>query len=120
MTADNATSGIERLMEFGIGIGIAQQMVKTMNHALNQSVVSGSPQANRNTDQQQFYVVIDNVVGGPWSRQQVQSAMLSGRLGRDSFVWTPGMAQWSRMEDVSYFTTPPVQPPPLPPKGDEP
>jgi len=120
MTNNNDFSAMDRLMEFGLGMALAQQMVKTMNMALSDNVVSGSPQAYRSADQQQFYGVIDNAVGGPWSRQQVQSAMLSGRLGRDSYVWTPGMAQWSTMGDVTYFTAPPVAPPPLPPKGNEP
>lgn len=121
MTHDNDFPAIDKLMEFGLGMALAQQMVKTMNMALSDTVVSGSPQAYRSTDQQQFYVVVDNAVGGPWSRQQVQAAILSGRLGRDSYVWTPGMNQWSRMGDVGYFTTAmPVQPPPLPPRGSAP
>jgi hypothetical protein len=103
-----------------VGIAIAQQMVGTMNHVLRDSVISGSIQANRSADRQQFYVAMDSAIGGPWSRQQVQAEMLSGRLARDSWVWTPGMPQWARMGDVTYFSEIPVLPPPLPSRGTEP
>jgi hypothetical protein len=119
MTESHHFDPIERLMEFGLGLGIAQQMVGTMNQAMQQSVRVGSPEAYRASDQQAFYVVVNSAVAGPWSRQQVQSALLTGTLARDAFCWTPGMQQWARAGDIGYFqlpvTPPPPPPPPMPP-----
>lgn len=107
-------ASIDKLVEFGVGLAIAQQMVATMNQVMQQSAIAGSPQAYRQTDQQAFYVVIDSAVVGPWSRQQVQAAILTGRLGHASYIWTPGMPQWARASDISYFAAPSAAPPPLP------
>jgi len=114
MTDRHDFSALERLMEFGLGLSIAQQMVGTMNQVMQQSVMTGSLSANRRSDQQPFYVVIDGAIGGPWSRQQLQAAFLSGRLTSDTFCWTQGMAQWARAGDIGYFHQP-VAPPPMPP-----
>ncbi len=114
MSDSHDYSALERLMEFGLGVGIAQQMVGTMNQVIQHTVRVGSPEAFRAADQQAFYVVVNGAVAGPWSRQQVQSALLTGTLARDTFVWTPGMAQWARSADVGYFHMPVIAPPPLP------
>lgn len=114
MSEQSFYPSIEKLVEFGIGISIAQQMVATMNQVMQQSAVAGSAQALRQTDQQAFYVIIESAVVGPWSRQQVQSAMLTGQLGRTSYIWSPGMPQWSRASDLTYFATMPAVPPPFP------
>lgn len=118
MGHDQDFSALERLTELGFGLAIAQQMVSTMNHVMAQSTLSGTVRASNAQDQQAFYVVENGAVGGPWSRAQLQAAVLSGRLQRDSYAWTPGMSQWGRLGDMTHFAGA-APPPPPPPKIGE-
>jgi hypothetical protein len=89
---------IDRLVEFGLSLSIAQQMVQTMNHAMQSMYVPGSmasmPQA------QVAYVAIDGEPVGPLSDCEFAKLLKEGRISKDTLAWMPGMPTWKPVEQV--------------------
>ncbi len=104
-------SSIDKLMEFGLGISLAQQMVNTMNHAMNNVVVPG---VNAGTTGQvyvnqtavppkselRWYSVIDNLQVGPLSDAEVKILVQRGRITENTLVWREGMTAWQLAQNV--------------------
>ncbi len=123
MNTDNFFS-VERLVEFGMGMGIAQQMVKSMNGALQDAYLP-SAQATNLTGLQQpvmpvsFYAVMDGRQAGPFNEAEVSRLVAEGRITKGSYIWRAGMLQWEFAENVPEFlriiALAPPPPPPVPP-----
>ena len=101
MNSDNFFS-IDRLVEFGLGMAVAQQMVKSMNHALANTVIPGAmntmePQRLPNT----CFVIIDGKQAGPFSEAEISRLITEGKVNRTSYVWMPGMLKWEQAENVA-------------------
>lgn len=68
----------------------------------------------------QYFTAINGQQAGPFTLQQLQLLVGSGRLTRQTYVWKQGMANWEYAENVpevaSLFSanTPPPPPPPVP------
>ena len=116
MNNDNYFS-IDRLVEFGLGMAVAQQMVKSMNHALANTVIPGAmnpmgAQRFPNT----YFVIIDGKQAGPFSAAELSRLIAEGKVGKTSYVWTPGMSKWDQAENVAEvlkivaLTPPPFAP----------
>lgn len=71
----------------------------------------------------QYYMMMNNQQFGPYDTEQMKQFAKDGRLTRDTFVWSEGMAEWMKSEkvdDFSSFFKPQVVPPtrptsPIPP-----
>ncbi|WP_194792824.1 DUF4339 domain-containing protein [Caenimonas koreensis] len=100
MHSDNFYS-VDRLVEFGMGVGIAQQMVKSMNHVIANTIVPGamnpmgSPSARA-----AFHVILDGKPAGPFPELEVMRLITQGKVSAATYVWTPGMANWARGDAV--------------------
>lgn len=103
----NDFTSIDKLVEFGLGIGIATQMMNTMNHVMAQTAIPGvgiNPGTTpRQTAQRQcaptcagYYIVHNDSTAGPFSAQELQTLVANGVVTQESFVWHPGMAGWNR------------------------
>lgn len=118
MNNDNFFS-IDRLVEFGLGIGVAQQMVKSMNHALANTYIPGpmnamSAQRVPNT----YFVVIDGKPAGPFSEEQISHLITEGKVTKATYVWKPGMVNWVMAENVAdVLKLVALSPPPFNPEG---
>lgn len=95
-------SSIDRLVEFGMGMSLAQQMVNTMNHAMNNMQVAG---VNAGTTGQQtpvtqvkvpnqWYVAVDGKQAGPLSDMELKELVKSKKVEENTLVWRPGLAAW--------------------------
>ena len=69
-----------------------------------------------------YFAAIGGAQAGPFDANGLRAQMSSGGLTRDTLVWKPGMATWTKASDVPevamLFGPPPVPmgaPPPLPP-----
>lgn len=63
----------------------------------------------------QYFVAMNNQQAGPFDLATLQQMIARGEVGRDTLVWTQGMAQWaaaSAVSDISGFFG--SVPPPLP------
>lgn len=123
MTTDNFFS-VERLVEFGMGMGIAQQMVRSMNSALQDAYLP-SAQATHLTGLQppilpvNFFAVIDGLQAGPFTEAEISRLVAECRITKATYIWRPGMLQWEFAENVPEFlriiALAPPPPPPVPP-----
>lgn len=100
MNTDNFYS-IDRLVEFGLGIGVAQQMVNSMNHALQNSFTPGvmnpmgppKPPSN-------LFLILDGKQAGPFSEEEVSRLITHGAVTKGTYVWKAGMPKWDLCENV--------------------
>lgn len=104
-------SSIDRLVEFGMGLSLAQQMVGTMNHVMDNAKISGvnggttgqSAVSAASTCQcvpEQWYAVIDNRQVGPLSNSEVKDLVKKGVVKDDTFMWRPGLTAWQFARNI--------------------
>ena len=107
MDDDNFYS-IERLVEFGLGLGVAQQMVQSMNHALRNTYLPGTmnPMNAMNAmdavarPARVFFVILDGKQAGPFAEDELMRLIAQGAVSKASYVWKPGMPDWAVCENV--------------------
>ena len=104
-------SSLDKLVEFGLGIGIATQMMNTMNQTLARTAYPGvgiNPGLCSNpgldkaavTLPQSYYIVRDERLAGPLSEQELSSLVGKGMVRADTFCWRPGLDSWRLAEDI--------------------
>lgn len=105
MTTD--FSSLDKLVEFGLGIGIATQMMNTMNHVIANTAMPGvginpgiyNP-AECHAVSPQIYIVADGRVAGPLDYDEVSALVRKGVVTADTFCWQPGMSGWRFAKDI--------------------
>ncbi len=99
---ENSFDSIDRLVEFGMGIAVAQQMVNTMNYAMKNMAVPGVGTTSSTPLQQPgFYAAIDGAQAGPLNEQELNILVQNGKLTPDVLVWRQGMSGWTLARNVS-------------------
>lgn len=119
MNNDNSFS-IDRLVEFGLSLAVAQQMTRSMNHAFSNTLMPGlnSPMNAAPPAAGHFFVAIDGKPVGPFAEEEIARLIGEGKVNKSSHVWRPGMAQWARAENVpEVLKLVALAPPPLPPES---
>jgi hypothetical protein len=96
---DDNFGSIERLVEFGLGVAVARQMVDSMNLALRNASMPGyhSPVSMPNRS---CWVILGGKQAGPFDEAELSRLIVEGRLTKDSYVWKPGMPQWQTAENT--------------------
>lgn len=95
---NNDISSIERLMEFGMSLAVAQQMVATMNHAIGNMATPGAGATI--AQQREYFVVVDGAQAGPLSEQELRQLIEGQRVNEETLVWYRGLTAWRRVADV--------------------
>ena len=112
---DNNFFSIDRLLEFGMGMSMAQQMVKVMNETMQTMYVPGSPQNIAAPQSLSIYAAIDGKSVGPMTELEFSALVSEQKVTKDSLVWTPGMLGWKPLQEVpSILKIIALAPPPLP------
>lgn len=112
---DSGFYSIDRLVEFGLGMAVAQQMVQTMNQAMQQVYVPGSIQSMPAPQQQPCYVAIDGESVGPLSERDLVRLITEKKVTKETLAWMPGMPQWRPIEQLpSILRVIALTPPPIP------
>ena len=70
---DESFFSINRLVEFGMGVEIAQQMVKTMNESMTTMHIPGAMNQVQSPSPQFYYVIINGLQAGPFTEQDLAS-----------------------------------------------
>ena len=111
---DSNFFSLDRLVEFGMSMQIARQMVGSMNQQLQQMQVPGSIQTMPKSQPEMFYVALDGQPLGPLDERELSQMVLSHRLNKDTLCWMPGMAEWKPAEQVpQVLRIVALTPPPL-------
>jgi membrane protease subunit (stomatin/prohibitin family) len=100
----------------GMGMGMAQAMASAMGGmggAAQPAAAAPPPPPAAAT----FHVAVNGQTTGPFGTAQLQQMLAAGQFGRDSMVWSQGMAGWAKAADVpalaSLFAAMPPPPPPM-------
>lgn len=108
---NNNFFSIDRLIEFGMSMAVAQQMVQTMNQTMQSMYIPGTmnPMTQAQSSQAApmpqplplvFYVVINGNSVGPLSETEVMKLISSKQITKDTYVWKPGMSEWQTVENT--------------------
>ena len=100
MNDDNFYS-INRLVEFGMSMAVAQQMVKSMNHAIVDMHVAGAMSPIQTSAPKIYYAMIDGRSLGPLTEQELSRLIVDGKVVKETYVWKPGMLKWDIVENVA-------------------
>ena len=111
---DNQFFSIDRLVEFGLGMGLAQQMVGMMNQYMQSMYVPGSIQSMPKPMPQTYYVAIDGQQVGPLNDSELSQLVIHKKISKDTLSWVPGMVSWKPIEQVpAILKVIALTPPPL-------
>lgn len=111
---NNSFFSIDRLVEFGLGMGMAQQMIGMMNQYMQQMYVPGSIQSIPKPLPQMYYVAIEGQQVGPLNDSELSRLIAQKQVNKDSLAWMPGMAAWQPIEQIpAILKIVALTPPPL-------
>lgn len=106
---------IDRLVQFGLGMGVAQQMVRSMNNALQNTTIPGPQGGPAASASPAYFAVIEGKQAGPFAAHELVRLISEGKVAKGSLVWRPGMASWDAVENVpDVLRLVALAPPPLP------
>lgn len=106
---------LDRLLEFGLGMGMAQQMINTMNQSMKSMYIPGSIQSMPQQPLASiYYVAIDGQQTGPLRESELMELIRDKKVSKDTLAWMPGMATWLPIEKVpAILKLIALTPPPL-------
>jgi hypothetical protein len=113
---DESFFSMNRLVEFGMSMAVAQQMVSTMNSAMENMKVNGVPQSGNAPIAPLYYAVFDGNPAGPFSEKEFSRLITEKKIVKDTYIWKPGMANWQFAEKLPEvlklvaLTPPPFSP----------
>ena len=96
---DKDFCSVERLVEFGLGLSVANQMIATMNQAIGSMTVPGA-QMPMGGQTAAYFVVVDGAQAGPYNEHQLAMLIESGKLIEQSLVWRSGLSAWMAASNV--------------------
>lgn len=106
---------MNRLVEFGMGMAMARQMVEMMNATMKQMYVPGSMQSMPTSQPITCYVAIDGKQVGPLSESEFSRMVTEKQITKDTLAWMPGMLTWKPIEQIpAILKVIAVVPPPIP------
>jgi hypothetical protein len=97
---DDSFFSINRLVEFGMSIAVAQQMVKTMNSAMTNKHVQGSMNPMQTAATQFYYAMIEGNQAGPFSEQELSRLISEKKVVKETYIWKPGLTKWEIAEKL--------------------
>lgn len=104
-------SSLDKLVEFGLGVGIATQMINTMNQTLARAAYPGvginpglspTPGIDNTVSSSPggYYIVYDERLAGPLTEQELATLVAKGVVKADTFCWHAGLNSWRLAEDI--------------------
>ena len=94
-------SGTDSALGAGVGLGAGMAMAQQV--AGSMAPFGGKPAAAAQgappplpSSSPSFHVAIDGAAQGPFGLEDLKGLVSGGRLGRETMVWTQGMADWDK------------------------
>ena len=97
---DDSFFSTNRLVEFGMSLAIAQQMVSSMNNAMNNMHIAGPMNPINTTSQQFYYAMIDGRQAGPFTEQELSRLITDKNIFKETYIWKPGLQHWEVAEKL--------------------
>ncbi len=111
---DSNYYSIDRLVDFGLGIGVANQMVGVMNQYMRNMDIPGSIRSMAQPLPNVYYVALDGKTVGPLNDNEIAQLIMQKRIDKDTLAWTPGQVEWKAVEEIpAILKIVALTPPPL-------
>lgn len=112
---DNSFFSVDKLVEFGLGMAMAQQMVGMMNQSMHQMFVPGSIQTMPSPPPvSHIYVALNGSPVGPLTEETFGQMVINKKVSKDTLAWLPGMVSWKTIGEIpSLLKIIALTPPPL-------
>ncbi|QFQ12419.1 DUF4339 domain-containing protein [Pseudoprevotella muciniphila] len=124
---DQSFFSVDRLVEFGLSMAVAQQMVNMMNQTMRTMYIPGSIQSMPAPNPAAApgmcppplpatcYVALEGKQVGPLSESELCSLITQGKVTKDSLCWFPGLTSWQPVENTpQVLRLVALAPPPMP------
>ncbi len=112
---DSNFFSMDKLVEFGMGVAVAKQMVESMNSSLDSMAVPGAGKIQNINDERVYYVVVEGQTEGPYNMTEMTRLINSKKVHKETYVWKPGMKDWNLVENVEeLLRLIALTPPPIP------
>ncbi len=92
MKDDNFFS-LDKLVELGISINIANEMVSTMNNSLTQEKLNIEASSK-------YFVVHNDNVFGPYLVSEIIQMISEKIIFKETYVWKEGMQYWDIVSNI--------------------
>ena len=116
MYDESSFFSINRLIEFGMGMGVAQQMVNTMNSTMQNMQIPGA--GNRMYQPVLiYYAVLEGKQAGPFNETEIARLINEGRISKETYIWHTGLREWKTAENLPAVLRLVALSPPPPPEG---
>lgn len=102
----NDFNSIDRLIEFGMGLTLAKQMIETMNHSMANMKIPGSYLYNPqqppalNGGASIWFAAIDGRQAGPLSEAEVSELVKRGKISEETLLWRQGLPAWKYAREI--------------------
>ena len=105
---------LDRLVEFGLGMGVARQMVNVMNESMRSMHTPGAQNSMQPASSKIYYVAIDGRALGPLNDSELMLLIAQKKVNKSTLTWMPGMRGWTAIENVpEVLKVVALTPPPL-------
>jgi len=111
---------IDKLVEFGMGAAVAQQMVGAMNNTMRNMYIpgAGNPMPQQQKPDRLYYIALDGKQAGPFGETEIARLVNDKKLSKETYVWHTGLSEWKTAENVpEIIRLVALAPPPIP-SGD--
>jgi hypothetical protein len=96
----------ERLVEFGMSMAIAQQMVASMNTMMANTAVPNPRnnevriQSGSGLPERVYYAAFEGKQAGPFSETEIARLIGDKKITRETLLWYPGLEVWKTAENI--------------------
>jgi hypothetical protein len=91
---------IDRLIEFGMGMAVAQQMVQSMNQTMRDMHIPGAGNSMAPNPERLYYAVFEGKQAGPFSETEIARLINDKKVSKETLVWYPGLSNWKTAENI--------------------
>lgn len=94
-------NSIDRLMEFGLSLAVAQQMTQSFNSMLKNSCTPQVPFPKNNLPETEWYYAVDSNIAGPATDREIKTLLVAKKITSKTLMWKSGMENWKPAGQIS-------------------
>lgn len=89
---------IDKLIEFGLEISLAKQMITLMNTAIVNMYIPGIADTNHKNDN--YFIIENDIQKGPYNELDILRLISEHKIHNATFIWKTGMPNWEKAEKI--------------------
>jgi hypothetical protein len=92
-----------RLVEFGVSMAVAQQVVNSMGSIMKNMQIPAFNynQGVQNTQTSRvYYAVLEGNQAGPFSETEIARLINEKKISKETYIWHPGLTAWKTAENI--------------------